>query len=165
VVQTKPRQEVIAETNLQRQSFEVYYPQIIEPRLQRGRWKEVIQPLFPRYLFVRLDLSLDNTAPIRSTQGVTTLVKFGELIRPLTDGFIEELKATADPETSLHQSQAPLFQQGDDVTIVTGPLAGLKGVFQANTGTERVAVLLEILGRTNTVFLKQDSVAPSHCLA
>jgi transcriptional antiterminator RfaH len=162
VIQTKPRQEAIAEANLQRQSFEIYFPKIKESRRRRGKWTELVQPLFPRYLFARLDLEHDNIAPIRSTHGVTSLVKFGELIRPVPDSFIRELQDSADPTTGQHQLHIPLFQKGDDLTVIAGPLAGLKGVFQATTGTERVAILLEMLGRPNTVVLNQDSVAPSH---
>ena len=38
----------------------------------------VVEPVFPRYLFVRLDFGVTNLAPIRSTLGVSDLVRFGE---------------------------------------------------------------------------------------
>ena len=161
VIQTKPRQEVIAEANLQRQSFEVYYPQILEPRRRRGKWKELVQPLFPRYLFAHLSLTCDNIAPIGSTHGVTRLVKFGELIRPVPDGFIQELQGAADPLTGLHKPDLSLFKKGDEVVIVSGPFAGQKGVFQATNGTERVVILLELLGRSNIVIVKQHDLLPA----
>ena len=160
VIQTKPRQESVAEDNLKRQSFEVYFPQITEPRRHRGKWKEVIQPLFPRYLFVRLDLSRDNTAPIRSTHGVTKLVRFGEIPRPVPDTFIRELQQSQDLETGLHQPHTLLFKKGDEVVVISGPMEGLKGLFQATTGHERVTILLEMLGRQNIVVLNQNNVLP-----
>jgi transcriptional antiterminator RfaH len=161
VIQTKPRQEAIAEANLQRQSFEIYLPLIKEPKRCRGKWTELILPLFPRYLFARLDLNRDNIAPIRSTHGVTSLIKFGEFIRPVPDNFIQELQDTADPTTGLHQAHKSLFKKGDEVTVLAGPLAGVRGVFQATSGSERVSILLEMLGRPNTILLNQDSVALS----
>ena len=158
VIQTKPRKEVIAEANLRRQSFEVYYPQILEPKRYRGKWKEIVQPLFPRYLFACLNLSCDNIAPISSTHGVAGLVRFGEIIRPLPDGFIQELQNSADPFTGLHKPDFTLLQKGDEVVIVSGPFSGRKGVFQATKGSERVAILLELLGRSNLVIVHQHDV-------
>jgi transcriptional antiterminator RfaH len=161
VIQTKPRQEAIAEANLNRQSFEVYYPQILEPRRCRGKWKESVQPLFPRYLFAHLNLTCDNIAPIRSTHGVTKMVKFGELIRPVPDGFIQQLQQAEDPLTGLHKPDLSLFKKGDEVVIVSGPFSGQKGVFQATNGAERVVILLELLGRTNAVIVNQHDLTPA----
>jgi transcriptional antiterminator RfaH len=161
VIQTKPRQEAIAEGNLLRQSFEIYLPVIKEKKRRRGKWTELVLPLFPGYLFVRLDLNSDNIAPIRSTHGVTSLIKFGELIRPVPDRFIQELQDSADPTTGLHQGHRSPFKKGDEVTVLAGPLAGVRGVFQATSGSERVSILLEMLGRPNTILLNQDYVALS----
>ena len=77
VVQSKPRKESLAEENLQRQGFTTYYPHTAQPKRRRQRWQKVLEPLFPRYLFVQLNVGVDNFAPIRSTLGVVVLVHFG----------------------------------------------------------------------------------------
>lgn len=78
VVYAKSRQEAVAEENLGRQGYEVYLPLIAQPRRQRGQWRQVLEPLFPRYLFVHLRLGCDNIGPIRYTTGVSSLVRFRE---------------------------------------------------------------------------------------
>ncbi len=160
VVYTKSRCEGIAEENLRRQAFETYLPWIKISRVKRGNRMEVIEPMFPRYLFVRLDLKQQNIAPIRSTRGVIKLVMFGDRISQASDNIIQALKHTADVKSGLHCMHSPLFKKGDDVTVVSGPLKGLKGIFHASCAKDRVVILMEMLGRTNTVILQSDCIFP-----
>lgn len=51
---TKPRKEAVAEEHLRRQSYTVYYPRLFETKRRNGSWRQVIEPLFLRYLFVQL---------------------------------------------------------------------------------------------------------------
>ena len=76
-VQAKPRQENTAEENLRRQGFDTYLPKIQLRRRRRDKWTKVVEPLFPRYLFIHLEPGVDNWAPLRSTLGVSTVVRFG----------------------------------------------------------------------------------------
>ena len=76
-VQTKPRQEAVAELHLQRQHFETYLPKILVRKHRRDKWTKVVEPLFPRYLFVRLDPDENSLSPVRSTKGVAGPVRFG----------------------------------------------------------------------------------------
>ena len=156
LVHTKPRKERVAEQNLQRQSYEVYLPLIQQPRRQRSRWIEAIDPLFPRYLFVRLRPGYDNISSIRYTTGVRNLVRFTAEPTVVPDHIIESIKHAADPNTGLYHPQGPLFEPGDKVIIDKGPLAGLGAIFLAETGQERVVILLEMLGRENRVIVKRD---------
>ena len=54
-VYTKSRQERIAQENLERQSFETYLPLMVLSRKRRGEWVETVEPIFSRYLFIRLE--------------------------------------------------------------------------------------------------------------
>ena len=65
-IHTKPRQEDLAAEHLRGQEFEIYLPMIKQARRFRQKWRDTIEPLFPRYLFIRLDLGRDNVSPIRS---------------------------------------------------------------------------------------------------
>jgi len=156
LVHTKPRKEMVAEQNLQRQGYEVYLPLIQQPRRRRGRWIEVIEPLFSRYLFMRLRLGYENIRPIRYTIGVRDLVRFTEEPAIVPDQIVESLRRTADRNTGLHYPKGPVFEPGDKVTIDSGPFAGLQAIFLAETGQERAVILLEMLGRENRVTIKRD---------
>ena len=79
VVHTKVRQEALALTNLNRQGFECYMPMIKLEKIRQRKTATVAEPMFPRYLFIRLDTSGSGQSwsPIRSTLGVSQLVRFG----------------------------------------------------------------------------------------
>jgi hypothetical protein len=79
LVHTKPRQEEIALANLERQGYECYLPQMRIERVRRRKAEVTTEPMFPRYLFIRLDSSDQGKSwsPIRSTLGVSQLVHFG----------------------------------------------------------------------------------------
>jgi transcriptional antiterminator RfaH len=155
-IHTKPRQEEIAAENLRNQEFEIYLPRIKQARRYRHRWRDTIEPLFPRYLFIRLALGSENIAPIRSTRGVSKLVSFSGLPATVPDPLIDALVQTADPDTGLHHPHEAHFKPGAPVTIVKGPLAGLEAIFKAHDGEERSIILLDILGKTQQLKINRS---------
>src|SRR4030065_2468428 len=103
LVYAKPRQEEVALTNLVRQGYGAYLPRVREARKRQGRRIMVVDPLFPRYLFIYLDTHTDNWGPIRSTLGVASLVRFGQEPACIPDELIDFLK-TREGEAGLHES-------------------------------------------------------------
>lgn len=160
VVYTKSQQEKIADEHLTRQHFQTCLPLLKEPKRVKRKWQDVIVPLFPRYLFVKLKLETDNVAPIRSTRGVIGLVRFGETPQSLPEGFVEHLNRYVDAETGCHFPTRPLFTPGGFVKILEGPFAGCTGVYQKEVGKERALLLLEFLGRSNHITLDYNQISP-----
>jgi len=156
VIQAKPRQEAVAEENLQRQGFEVYLPRLVQPRRRRGKWQDVVEPLFPRYLFIQLEMGIDDTSTIRSTKGVARIVRFSDYPVPLPEGFVEFLRAHEDPARGAQVPDRPQFQAGERVRILAGPFAGLEGIYNEPSGDQRVVILLDLLGKQNRVALPRD---------
>ncbi|UHD16229.1 transcription/translation regulatory transformer protein RfaH [Thiocapsa bogorovii] len=161
VVHTKPRKETLAEANLQRQDFETYLPWYKRVAKHRGTWREITEPLFPRYLFLRINPDQQTVAPIRSTLGVTTLVTFGQCLRPVPNAVIDSLRRNGDAQTGLPKAPEQDFTTGQSVTINAGPFEGLQGIFDTTCGEERVAILLDILGNATNVVLARSSVVPA----
>jgi transcriptional antiterminator RfaH len=161
VIHTKPRREKEARENLERQGYEIYLPQIRIRKFIRRKWQYVIEPLFPRYLFAHLDLEETNTAPIRSTKGVNQLVKFGDRAVPVPNEFIAYLQRTADTETGLHQFVDATIKPGEKIAIVSGALQGMEGVFEQESGEDRVMVLVEVLGRLSRIAVPRQNIAPT----
>ena len=160
VIHTRPRQEARAEAHLQRQGFQCYLPRLKQRLKRRGQRVDVVEPLFPRYLFIQLDLSQQqNVYTIPSTRGVIGFVRFGERLPSVPTSFIQGLRQAADPQSGLLVVADQGFCQGERVVIESGPLAGMMGIFQEATGEERVIVLLEMLGRQNAVKMPRDAVA------
>jgi transcriptional antiterminator RfaH len=144
VIQTKPREDQRALDNLRAQSFEAFQPRCTVTRKRAGQRREVLEPLFPGYVFVALDRLEQDWGPIRSTRGVARLVRFGDEIPSLPTGLVESLRALdgivlADPVARL--------KRGDAVRIVDGPLAGMQAAFDMVDGEQRAFVLLEWMQR------------------
>jgi transcriptional antiterminator RfaH len=154
----KPRQEAVAEENLLRQGYHVYLPRIRNTHRRRGQWIDKVEPLFPRYLFIRIDTTVRSTAPVRSTRGVSGLVRQGALPAVVPDAVMAAVMQRADADSGLHRNDRPLFSEGEPIRLVQGPLAGLEGVFSEEDGEKRVIVLLELLGKANKIKVDRDWV-------
>ena len=157
-VYTKPRQEHIARENLERQHFEAYLPLMRSSRKRRGRWVEAIEPMFSRYLFIRLEPGTTNVASVRSTRGVTSLVQFGNGLVPVPESFMSVLLQSVDSQTGIHTPEPHLLQAGDSVVLTNGPLADLHGIFKAADGDARAIILLQMLGTQTEVAVPVDQV-------
>lgn len=154
----KPRQELVAQENLERQGFHVYLPRIQLKKRRRGQWVDVIEMLFPRYLFIRVDTEKTSIAPVRSTRGAVGLVRFGGQPAVVSDAVMGAIMRREDPVSGLHQDVHPLFCAGEPVKVAEGPLAGMEGIFVQEDGERRVIVLLELLGKANKVRVDRDLV-------
>ena len=147
LLQTKPRQERLALLNLEQQGYESFLPLCRVEKVRRERIGVIEEPLFPRYLFVRLDSSQSGKSwsPIRSTRGVSKLVTFGQTPAKVNDELIRTLKC-CDQQSQTHEPQ-PLFREGQRLLVTQGPFAGLEAVYQMSNGESRVMVLINILSK------------------
>ncbi len=143
---TKPRMERQAVEHLERQGYCTYLPLMAVTRRQRGRYRQTIEPCFPRYLFIHLDSRTDNWAPIRSTLGVVKIVEFGGLPAMVPDDLIATLQNNEDQQ-GLQQLHEPELKKGDKVTVLEGPFVGYQGIYQQHHSRERVAILMDIVGK------------------
>lgn len=159
VVQSKPRQEALAQENLERQGYPVYCPAVTQARRRRGGWQEVSEPLFPRYLFVRLTEGEDNFSPIRSTLGVSNMLRFGDKSACISDQAVEAIRQQEQQLKQGDEGKMPC-KEGDRVQLLEGPFAGLSGIFQKKSNEERVIILLELLGKENRLKVDANNIAP-----
>ena len=160
LVYSKPRQEGLAKANLNRQGYETYLPLLRTPRRRLGRRVIRIEPMFPRYFFIHLDTATDNWSPIRSTIGVSTLVRFGVDPSPVPDDLIELLRQRDDAsgvqDIAMHE-----FHSGQKVRIEEGPFTGYEGIFLAETSRQRVLVLLDVVGKAAKARVDITALGPA----
>ncbi len=148
VIYTKVRQEFRDLENLQAQGFEVFLPTCQVQKKERGKIRLATEPLFPRYLFIRLSNITSNFFPIRSTRGVSQLLKFGISRDPveIPETIIDYLKQRCAKEEPLHE----LFKPGEIIEITQGPFKGFTGFFEKlqtlPDGLLRAMLLVEVLG-------------------
>jgi transcriptional antiterminator RfaH len=141
LVQTKSRQEFRALRHLENQGFACFLPTLLVEKVARGRAETCIEPLFSRYLFIRLAPDNSNWSAIRSTRGVSKLVALGGRFCTLPDVCLEALR------TVQHDAPQRLFEPGERVAITHGPFAGLEGIYQLPDGEARALVLIELMNQ------------------
>jgi transcriptional antiterminator RfaH len=95
--------------------------------------------------------------------GVANAVRFGSRYAIVPDEVVLELREQADPETGLHRlGRRASLLRGSPVRITAGPFDGLEGLFEREAGSERVIVLLRLLGQDAPVRIPSDFVVPAH---
>ncbi len=158
VVQTQPHAENRAAAHLARQGFETYLPRCLMRRRHARRIEKVATPLFPRYLFVGIDITTQRWRSVASTIGVARLILNGDVPAAVPAGVVDELKGR-EGDDGLITLQRPLrLVPGDGVRIIDGVFASCIGLFEGLSDRDRVAVLLDMLGRKVRVVLDEMSV-------
>jgi transcriptional antiterminator RfaH len=157
VAQTQAHSEERARLNLERQGFEAYLPCYQRERRHARRRDVVRKPLFPGYVFVRLDLEDAPWRSINGTFGVNHLICRGEQPAALPEGIVEEL-GERENEDGLVVLQPRSFHKGEALRIVSGALNDCLGIFEDMADRERVVLLLDLLGRKVRVEAPLDAV-------
>lgn len=160
VVHTHAHQEEKARRNLARQEFETFLPRYLKRRRHARRTDWVPAPLFPRYLFVAMDVAFSRWRAISSTIGVSHLVCQGSAPRPVPNDIIDEIRARMNEKGLVLVEAPPPFAKGEVLKVTGGPLADSFGLFDCTTDEDRVILLLDLMGRRVAVTLPLESVAP-----
>ena len=150
---TQSQREMVAVDNLRRQGWPTFLPFHVATRRHARRFRTVRVPVFPRYVFVALDLERDRWRSVNGTLGVQRLVMAHDRPIPAPIGAIETLMRSVDRHGNLEFTSA--FEPGSRVRLVSGPFADALGVLHALDASGRVEVLLEMLG--GSVRLKVDA--------
>lgn len=166
VAHTKPRQEAVALDNLLRQGFDAYLPMFKvfrKPRRGAVGGNEAkltgTEPMFPRYLFLRPARPTQSLSSVRSTTGVSRLVMFGNQPATIGQALIDEIREAERLRGQVDLSGISPYQPGTAVRLQNPAFSGMQALVQS-VSTDRVTLLLEILGRPQTVHVDFTQIAP-----
>lgn len=160
-VRSRARAEARAVANLERQGFPAWLPLYRKARRHAGRTETVLRPLFPRYLFVAMDLTADRWRAVLSTYGVANLLGTADGPTPVPDDLIDGLKARADSDGAFTLANARRLRPGEKIRLTGGPMESLEGIFETIDDQDRVVVLLDLLGRAVRVAVPPSDVDAS----
>lgn len=153
VAMCKANSEGLAQYHLGRQGYETYLP-----KFSSKVGKEIkIKALFPRYIFVRIELQWHS---INGTRGITKLLMRESTPAVLPDKIIENLKMREDPKGLISLPDPPKFRPGERVRVVNPSLEGYIAVYEGMRPNERARVLLELLGQVVPVELDEKDLVP-----
>ena len=155
-VRVKSNRESIVATGLQQRGFEGFLPSYQTRRVWSDRVKEIQAPLFPGYIFCRLDIDL--RLPILQIPGVVSFVEFGRAPMPVEDHEIEALQAIV--KSGMPAAPWPFLKTGERVRIERGSLRDMEGLLVEVKNRLRVVVSVSLLQRSVAVEVDRDCVTP-----
>ena len=158
LVHAQPNNERKAVFHLNAQGFRTYLPQLRKTIRHARQLKTVSAPLFPRYLFVALDVDRDRWLSVRSTLGVSSLVSCNGRPAPVPVGIVETLLGRSDGD--LVRFDVGLVE-GQSVRILSGPFADFVGTLERLDDAGRVRVLLQLMGTAVPVSLQRSALLPA----
>lgn len=158
-VHTLPSREFGAAQQLAFQSFRIFLPLCPKTVRHARRFRTVQAPLFPRYLFVELDLGRDRWRSVNGTSGVAGLLMSGEFPEPVPRGIVESLQALSEPSGVIRFDTE--LRPGQSVKVLSGPFADMIGRLDMVDAAGRVRLLLQLMGAETPVWASAARVAPA----
>jgi transcription elongation factor/antiterminator RfaH len=159
LVHTLPHNERRAQLHLGAQGFRTHFP-TIQKTIRHARQLRTVQaPLFPRYVFLILDLGRDRWLSVWGTFGVSSLYTCQDRPVPVPEGIVETLIANSD-EANLALFTSGLTT-GQSVRILSGPFANFVGTLERLDAGGRVRVLLEMMGTAVPVAVRRSVICPA----
>ncbi len=160
-VHSLPHREAGAQQQLENQGFHTFLPRCLKARRHARKVENILAPIFPRYLFVVLDLDRDRWRSVNGTFGVARLVMMSDdRPHPAPRGVVEALIALADSRDVLGFDGGGRLTVGQKVRILAGPFAEQIGLLQRLNDNGRVRLLLDIMGGEIGVTLPSAALVP-----
>ena len=159
VVQTLPCREARAQLQLEAQGFRTFLPRYAKTVRHARRLSTSSAPLFPRYLFVALDLGRHRWRSVNGTFGVAGLLMGDELPLSVQPGVVESLAASCGADG--HVALADRLAGGQAMRVLSGPFADMVGKLARLDGAARVQVLLQLLGGEVPVSVARQALMPA----
>jgi transcription antitermination factor NusG len=135
--------------------FEEFLPLHQSSRRWSDRLKAMDLPLFPGYLFCRLDPQ--RRLPLLTIPGVLHFVGIGKIPSPIEDTEIAAIQIAVG-SGSLTEPW-PFLEVGKRIRLEDGPLAGLEGILVETPKLQRIVVSLTLLKRSVAVAIERSGAA------
>jgi transcription termination/antitermination protein NusG len=156
VIQTHCRTESRVQLALERKGLEVFLPQMIVPKIRRGRKVLLPLPLFQGYVFVHTHLDTRVFHQIIKVDGVMRFLGAG-VPATVPPEQIESIQTIVDGERYYYPWR--YLEKGKKVRVLDGPLAGVVGTLIARKDKQhRLVVSVELFQRSVAVELDCEAV-------
>jgi transcriptional antiterminator NusG len=140
--------------------FRVHIPMEDVMEIKSGKKQVVQKKVFPGYLLVKMLYDNDSWYVVRNTPGVTGFVSAGTGSKPTPLSKREVEKILAVKKEEVKPAFRLGFEEGDVVTITSGPFADFNGtISEINVDQSKLKVLVNIFDRETPVELGFDQVS------
>ena len=139
---------------IRNKGFEEFLPCYQSRRRWSDRVKSTESPLFPGYVFCRLDPR--NRLPLLTIPGVLHFVGIGHTPVPIDEHEIAAIQAAV--QSGLTAEPWPYVEVGQKIRLEEGPLAGLEGICVGHSKEQRLVVSVTLLRRSVAVTVQREWV-------
>lgn len=136
--------------------FEEFLPLYKSRRRWSDRVKWLDVPLFPGYVFFRLNP--ERRLPLLTIPGVMHFVGIANAPMPIDEAEMLALQAAV--QSGLSAEPCPFLEVGERVRLEDGPLAGVEGILTEIRNQHRLVVSITLLRRSIAVEIDADWAEP-----
>jgi transcription antitermination factor NusG len=155
-LRVQSRCEKVVATIARNKGFEEFLPLHKSRRRWSDRLKAMDLPLFPGYIFCRLEPQ--RRLPLLTIPGVLHFVGIGKTPSPIEDTEIAAIRTAVG--SGILTEPWPFLDAGQRVRLEDGPLAGLEGILVETPQRQRVVVSVTLLKRSVAVAIERHWAAP-----
>jgi len=156
VLHTKSRFENVVKEALLKKNIEAFLPTVTHLSKRKDRKKLIDTPMFPGYLFVLSDKYAPSHLSILKTTGAVRLLGFNNEPVPVEKEAVDSLIVFSRSKEIISTGRG--FKKGEPVIITSGPLAGVKGIFEKSSAGKKVIVQIDILGQYAFTEVEEDNI-------
>jgi transcriptional antiterminator RfaH len=160
ILQFKPNSHNQATKNLTQQGFKTFLPLHDITSRKASRFVTTTQPLFPGYMFITFDRAESKWHKINNTYGVSRLVTFNSILKPIPTTFVKNLMKRYDPSGKLLPIKK--LEKGDQVKVLKGPFSNFIATVETYETDQRIWILLELMGRKTKIQTSSNALQQSN---
>jgi len=157
VIQTRPLFEKKVSKQIEEKKIEVFLPLMETIRVWSDRKKRIHKPLFSGYLFVHADMD-ERVNAISNTIGALKYVMYQKRPAIVTEKEIDLIKLSLRLSDRV-TVQNKIFHKGDEVKIMSGPLAGMQGMVTEARGHYKLLVNITELSASLSIEVFADEIS------
>jgi transcription antitermination factor NusG len=155
-IRVKSRCEKSVAAMAQNKGFEEFLPLYQSRRRWSDRIQSVEVPLFPGYIFCRLDPA--HRLPLLTIPGVLHFVGIGKTPIPVEESEILAIQAAVNSGLAIEPWD--FVEVGQRVRLEEGPLTGVEGIYLGMSKQQRLVVSVGLLKRSVAVTIDRHWAVP-----
>jgi len=159
VIYTKPRHEKKIVRQLEDIQISHYLPVVKKLRTWSDRKKYIDSPLFPSYVFVRLE-NMQNYFRSLEIDGVLHYLRTGKQIATVSENLINNLKMAVSQAPNDIEVSSEYICPGTILYIREGPFVGFCCEVIQHKGKQKILVRIELIQRNILLDLPAESLIP-----
>lgn len=157
-VRTRSRHEKLVARQLEKQGIHSFLPVVTKINNWSDRRKQVEEPLFSGYAFVRLNHSSRDRLRVLQTQGVVNFVGVQGCGIPIPDHEIENINLLL--ASKIAYQERPYLHIGQRVRVCSGALEGMEGILTAEHSDRSLVISVGLIQRSLSVRVAGYDVEP-----